>query len=522
MFFSACSQAIVTYLDNGTIKIGIDLAMGGSITYLSLSGTNDNLVNNYDLGRQIQQSYYSGPYPYNPNNSVHPSWTNWPWNPIQSGDVYNNRSSIITYTNDGQRLYVKSRPMQWALNNVPGECTFESWISLTGNVAVVSNRLLNARTDTTEQFLARGQELPAVYTIGRLYRLVSYTNTAPFTGGAVAELPRVPPPWQYWRATESWAALLNSSGWGVGVYHPGAILFAGGFSGTPGSGGPNNNATGYMTPLHVEIIDGNIEYKYSYNLILGTLTQIRDWVYAQSYRPGCDFSFRSDRQHWSYPNVKDSGWPLQNNRLQISLYGTDPQIQSPLCAFAASNVPKLYIRAAYHIANPAGRSTGQIFWEVNGGGYSGANSKTFAIVADGQFRTYEVNLASSTNYNGLITNLRFDPAYSGESNDYVEVAAISSSPFVNNSLTTNPVLRFSISNLSPVVSFQSVSATNAGFTGKNLRYDLESRSSLVSGSWQYVVGATNVTGTGFPIALSGTNYPSLNSRFFRLKLRLDP
>ena len=79
---ASCALAAEDYLDNGVIKLGIELTKGGSITYLSISGTTNNIVNDHDLGRQIQQSYYSGPQPYNPSNNVNPVWTNWPWNLI--------------------------------------------------------------------------------------------------------------------------------------------------------------------------------------------------------------------------------------------------------------------------------------------------------------------------------------------------------------------------------------------------------------------------------------------------------
>ena len=52
------------FLDNGVIRLGVDLDRGGVISYLSLSGRDENVVNNYDLGRQIQMSFYSGPIPF--------------------------------------------------------------------------------------------------------------------------------------------------------------------------------------------------------------------------------------------------------------------------------------------------------------------------------------------------------------------------------------------------------------------------------------------------------------------------
>ena len=54
----------MSYLDNGVIRLGVDLNLGGAITYLSRSGAEQNLVNSFDCGRQIQMSYYSGPVPF--------------------------------------------------------------------------------------------------------------------------------------------------------------------------------------------------------------------------------------------------------------------------------------------------------------------------------------------------------------------------------------------------------------------------------------------------------------------------
>jgi hypothetical protein len=432
------THASESFLDNGVLKIGVDLAKGGTVTWLSLSGSSNNIVNRYDLGREIQQSYYSGPQPYNPSNTVNPSWANWPWNPIQSGDFYGNPSAVLAQSNDGRTIHVQCRPMQWALKNIPGQCTLETWITLTNNVAVVSNRLVNQRTDTARQFHAMNQELPAVYTVGALWQLVSYAGNAPFTGDAVTNfptltsLPGAMPTWRFWNATESWAALVNSNGWGLGVYNPGSAWFEGGFAGLPGAGGPKDEPTGYIAPVQSEILDTNIVYNYSYCLILGTVSQIRDWVYAQPYRPGCNFVFKSDRAHWSYESTTDAGWPI-NNYLSVSLNSSDPQMWAPRTAFYATNVPTVYIRAAYQIAHPAGRAFGQVFWESNGTGWwSEARSVIFPVQTDGRFHTYAVNLAASTNYTGLITQFRFDPAYTGEAGDLVKVAAISSSPISGN------------------------------------------------------------------------------------------
>src|SRR5687768_6513026 len=48
------------FLENGTIKIGLDRAKGGAITWLSSATYSRNMVNIADPGRLIQQSYYAG------------------------------------------------------------------------------------------------------------------------------------------------------------------------------------------------------------------------------------------------------------------------------------------------------------------------------------------------------------------------------------------------------------------------------------------------------------------------------
>lgn len=273
-------QSDMSYLQNGVIKVGVDLLKGGTITYLADAAHQEvNLVNSSDLGRMIQQSYYSGPEPYGTPN---PGWPNWPWNPIGAGDSYGNPSQVLEHANDGSTLYVKSIPMQWALDDVPCECTFEQWLTLDGNVVTARFRLSNHRSDTTP-YGARHQELPAVYTTDRFHRLFTYTGGAPFTGGALTQVVNAGPPWAYFDATEKWAALVQDNDWGLGVYNPGAQQFVGGFHGTPGSGDPSGSSTGYLSPLRTEAIAWNTVYEYDVRFILGYLSDIRAYVYQ--HRP---------------------------------------------------------------------------------------------------------------------------------------------------------------------------------------------------------------------------------------------
>ena len=163
-----------------------------------------------------QQSYYSGPQPF---GTPHPSYPNWPWNPVAGGDVYGHPSTILEQTNDGTTIYVKRIPKQWALNNVDSESTMEEWITLEQNVVKVRCRLTNARSDTTF-YAARSQELPAIYTNPPFTKIFTYNGSSPFSGGALTQIVKAGPPWTSFMATESWTALVDNSNFGVGLYHP--------------------------------------------------------------------------------------------------------------------------------------------------------------------------------------------------------------------------------------------------------------------------------------------------------------
>jgi hypothetical protein len=406
----------ISYIDNHIIRIGIDLSKGGTIVFLADSNNLINTVNTHDMGRMIQQSYYSGPSPF---GSPHPAYPNWGWNPVGAGDVYGFTSQVVSHSNDGHTLYTKSIPKQWALHNVPAECTFEQWIELNGSAAKVRCRLSNARTDGTTQYPGSDQELPAVYTQGQFYRLFSYTGSEPFSGGALTQIQNVGPPWAYFNATENWSALVQDNDWGLGVFSPGVQFTVGGFHNAPGG-----NPTGYVSPLHKEILDHNITYEYEYYLMLGYLNDIRGYVYRHRPTNTPDYHFKNDRQHFIYENAADTGWPIAG-KLRVNLNQANPIIYAPPGLWKASDIPILYIRASYHSTNTKAR----IYWKNFGDpNFTETKSLSFNIVSDGKYRNYAVNLALSQNYTGVVTQIRFDPAETGAAGDYVDIEAISYKP----------------------------------------------------------------------------------------------
>ncbi len=397
----------MSFIQDDDIRLGIDLNLGGAITYLApVTNLTLNVINSYDWGREVQLSYYSGPIPYHPpGTTLATNWTWLGWNPIQAGDCYGFTSRVLQYTNTGHALYTRLVPMQWPLKNVPGQCECEVWLKLDGPVVQARCRLTNKRDDLT-QYPARNQELPAVYVNGPYWRLFTYNGDKPFTGGALSQIYArldVDGNWASWTASENWAALVNDAGWGVGVWSPETPAFSGGFAGSPGAGGPKNDPTGYIAPNRIEILDHNIVYEYRYELILGTLKQIRAYVYNRTAQPpSLAFHFEQDRQGWYYANATDSGWPVPGE-LRIHPRKLPAQIFSPIFSKRAEAAPWLTLEAAF---TPA-QTNATVCWRSLGQkGFPAAQAQSFKIIPDGRFHRYAVNLGVSPAYRGLITQIR--------------------------------------------------------------------------------------------------------------------
>lgn len=417
------------YIDNGMVKLGVDLGVGGAITYIADSQAGKNIVNNYDWGRQIQMSFFGYPVPYSEDGKEPAEhWEHIGWNPIQAGDDYGNGSEVVDFQKSETNLYVKCIPMQWPLDNVPGECTYECWIELKDNTAQVRARLNNARSDTT-QYPARHQELPAVYSNGEWYKLMTYRGDKPFTGDAVERIEKKPAgsefPWDYWLATENWAALVDTNDWGLGIYKPENYFFIGGFAGQEGEGGTYDTPTGYIAPLQNEILDHDIVYEYTYTLILGDLTEIRDYAVTHGQGMGLpDWHFEKDRQNWRYNGDSDAGWPI-NDHIELDLGTSGFTAISPPRIWQAEDAPILYIHAAFDTS----RTQSRVRWsKYEVGSYDPSfpdeNRAEFDIIGDGQFRTYAIDLASVESYSGAMSYLAFQPVTIADSGGSVKVERI--------------------------------------------------------------------------------------------------
>jgi hypothetical protein len=304
----------MTFLDDGQVRIGMDLALGGAVTFISSKDHPGNIINSADLGRQIQMSHYSGPWPFAPGDKKpRKEWAGLGWNPIQTGDCYGNPSRVVEHRNSGKEVYIKCIPMQWPLDNVPGDCTFETWTRLEGPVIHMRYRCTNQRSDTTA-YPPCSQELPAVYTISKLHRLMSYTGETPFTGDTITRVTndwRAPWPWTRFVGTERWAALVGDDDWGLGVFKDDGGQFDGGIYGDGRSEDPKDSSTGYVAPIHIENFDYNIVYEHGTDFMVGKLADIRKRFNDMATKSPPHWRFVSDRQHWTIRDATDQGFPLK-------------------------------------------------------------------------------------------------------------------------------------------------------------------------------------------------------------------
>jgi len=413
----------MTFLDNGEVRVGMDLSLGGAVTFLSGRDHPGNLINSADLGRQIQMSHYSGPWPFTVGDKTpHRSWAGLGWNPIQTGDCYLNPSKVIEHRNDGQELYIRCIPMQWPLNNVPGDCTFETWTTLEGPLIHMRFRCTNRRSDKTS-YRPCSQELPAVYTISKLSRLMSYTGEQPFTGAAVTHVRndwRKAWPWTRFTATERWAALVDEDDWGLGVFKDDGGEFHGGIHGDGRSDDPKHGSTAYVAPIHRENFDHNIVYEHRTDLMVGRLIDIRQRFNAMATKSPPAWRFDIDRQHWTLHNATDQGFPLKGE-WRIRCGEEKPRLEGPTQCWPAEPSPVVEMEIAYR-----GQATqARVFWKrLDDDRFDLKKSRTWNPIADGEFHTYRLNLAESPAYRGLITGLALEPIAEPRPGDRVVIKSI--------------------------------------------------------------------------------------------------
>ncbi|AQQ72575.1 hypothetical protein SMSP2_02965 [Limihaloglobus sulfuriphilus] len=283
-------------LDNGTVKIAADKKFGGAIIWASQSGSDKNMINNHDKGRQIQQSYYAGKSLDRKQDGQSESWSPWPWNPVQAGNFDGDRSIVLNFEclEDNTMLYSCCQPRLWDMNEELAKCRLHQWMSFEkgmDNVIRVKNTIecFRGSDDIWGPPQARSQELPAVYAIRSMSKLVIYDGDKPWRNKPLTTVKYGPDDdwiWTRQSPTEPWAACIDpKTGIGLGIYSPETgKTWNMGWVGSAGGGGEFDAATMHFAPLAQWKLGPDSSKSYTYWIIIGKLEVIREKVYNLHFK----------------------------------------------------------------------------------------------------------------------------------------------------------------------------------------------------------------------------------------------
>lgn len=259
------------YIDDGTLRVGTSLGFGGAITYIARINANikeyidaegnvhigrlleednvdlisetSNLVNIYDLGREIQQSFYwpvKAQHGYNPTSEQkYPGDLNY--NPIQCGSAGSVGPQIVDYYCTEDEIYVKAYGQDWYLVNQVDPTYFETWLSFgSDGVLKVKNKITNfTQFVNTEGLEFVRQESPAFYSVYPLDYFYAETKQGTIFDNTLGEIGTVGYKSQlkdsvsggyYYRLSseqvkDDWVAFVSEDKFGLGIYNPSANYF---------------------------------------------------------------------------------------------------------------------------------------------------------------------------------------------------------------------------------------------------------------------------------------------------------
>jgi hypothetical protein len=339
------------FLSRGALRLGVDCARGATIFYLGLEAgaaregeraaagvpgdlLGKSLVNGYDCGRGLQQSYY-GCW----DGSCWPPGKSWLYNPVQCGSWTDKPSTVMRCEMLGvdeaapgpsssslpaaqrakraliddaadasyltgapgspsspdrrQRIVTSVIPRNWGGGQLLPEVRMDSDIALSpkGEVARIrfsmtygteAARLANARIAAPPAHPLRMQEVPAVFVDRRLSSLVFYNRTkdrewTDAWGKLTLARPRATN--DYFLPTERWAAyVFPGTGWGVGVYSPNSdVVTAYRVGPDPPAGGkpPPTSDVSYFAPTVKFPLTPGRAYTYDVYVAVGAVGDLR-------------------------------------------------------------------------------------------------------------------------------------------------------------------------------------------------------------------------------------------------------
>ncbi len=221
---------------------------------------------------------------------------------------------------------------------------------------------------------------------------------------------------RYGNVSEHWMAFVDQNKSGIGVFNQNCTNFLAGVAGTPG-GQSTDGSTSYIAPLKQVILNKNSVFEYDYYLILGTVEQIRHFVYKVGYADTTSlvtgWNFTTGTDGWSLTHSLNG--TVTDSSLTLNLTGADPYMVSP------DNLnldASLYKYVSVTMKNNTDQTTAGFFWATNTSPNfsAGMSLPSIPLVPnDSLFRTYIFDLSTDSAWTGTINQIRLDPVQSGTS-----------------------------------------------------------------------------------------------------------
>jgi len=262
------------WIEKDGLRLGITLEMGGAISSLVDKNAPEgytNLLNRFDTGRLIQQSYYGCDTP--PYEKGEFMGSSWPYNPVQGGDKGNFRSRIIAYTRTDKEIYIKAQPYDWGHVGKITPSYMENWYSFMDNgVILVKNRF----TDYSGlSHSIRSQELPAFYVVSALDIFTWEDEGVQNSRDDMIFWPDASDQnFILKKPDQAFCIWHDESGYGVGLAVPGVEQYYAGRYMHNDSKDPYDAGTNYVAPLQQIKLRSYVPFTYQYLLAAGTVTQV--------------------------------------------------------------------------------------------------------------------------------------------------------------------------------------------------------------------------------------------------------
>lgn len=140
-------------------------------------------------------------------------------------------------------------------------------------------------------------------------------------------------------------------------------------------------------------------------------------------------------QEWHWTTADDTlGWTIneqidsshvENGRYVLHLANNnDPNLLSPAIRVDASTYQ--YLEITYK--NETGNSAAKLYWARDDDGFAESRAMNIPTIADGKWHTLRVDLSAAGEWQGEVTQLRFDPTNGGTGNFEIDRLALLDKP----------------------------------------------------------------------------------------------